>query len=118
MIVERKTYTFDATDKILGRLASEISVLLQGKNRPDYQPQADCGHFVEVKNVGKIKVTGHKATTKDYKHFSGYPGGMKTFFYKDLIIQKPTEILRLAVMRMLPKNKLRKNMIKRLKFIK
>lgn len=113
----RKTFIFDAEGKILGRLASEIAIILQGKNRPDYRSNLDCGHFVEVKHVHGIKVSGRKAETKIYKHFSGYPSGMKEVSFKVLFAKNPQKVLSLAVLRMLPKNRLRSAMIKRLKFI-
>lgn len=114
---KRKTYQIDANGKILGRLASEIAVLLQGKNRSDYKPNIDCGHFVEVKNVDKLKFSGKKENSKIYYHFSGYPSGLKQKKLQDLFKQKPQKVLEIAVRRMLPKNRLLKERIKRLKFI-
>jgi len=114
--MKRQTQTIDAAGKILGRLATEIAVLLRGKGRSDFRPNQDSGDFVVVKNVDKIKVTGKKMEQKKYYHYSGYPGGMKETSLKKLFEKSPTEVLRKAVFGMLPKNKLRAEQIKRLKF--
>ena len=113
--MERETHTIDATNKILGRLATEIAVLLRGKNRPDFAPNKDIGDFVVVKNVNKIKVTGKKFEKKIYYHHSGYLGGLKETPFKKLFERDPGEVLKRAVFGMLPKNKLRAKQIKRLK---
>ncbi|MEK7607233.1 MAG: 50S ribosomal protein L13 [Patescibacteria group bacterium] len=115
--MEKKTFQIDAEGKILGRLASEIAKILQGKNSPHYAPEKDCEHFVEIKNVTGIKVSGQKAVQKEYKHFSGYPGGLKSINFAKLFAKSPQKVLSSAVLRMLPKNRLQKNRIKRLKFI-
>lgn len=107
----------DAEGKILGRLATEIAIILQGKNSPHYAPEKDCEHFVEVKNITGIKVSGQKATQKEYKHFTGYPSGMRSISFEKLFAKNPQKVLSVAVLRMLPKNRLQKNRIKRLKFI-
>jgi large subunit ribosomal protein L13 len=112
--MERTTHQIDATDKILGRLASEISVLLQGKNKATYQPHTDCGDIVEVSNVGKIKVSGNKLNSKVYYRNTGYPGGIRTKKMSDLMVSDPGEVLRKTLYNMLPKNRLRANMLKRL----
>jgi len=114
--MKRETYTIDATDKILGRLATRISILLQGKDKPDFEPQKDMGGIVVVKNVSKIKVTGKKAKQKKYYHHSGYLGGLKEKPFKKVFEKDPAEPLRRAVLGMLPKNKLQAKRIKRLKF--
>ena len=114
--MERKTHTIDATDKVLGRLAAEIGVLLRGKQRPDFLPNLDSGDFVVVKNVAQIKITGRKMEQKKYYRHSGYPGGLKETPLKKLFERSPTEVLRKAVFGMLPRNKLRAEQIKRLKF--
>jgi large subunit ribosomal protein L13 len=113
----RKTITIDASGQILGRLASKIAWYLQGKNLPSYRPNTEQEIIVEVKNVHQLKLTGKKAETKTYKSFSGYPGGLKERKFKDLFAKSPNKVLKLAVLRMLPKNRLRSRMIKRLKFI-
>lgn len=110
-----KTYTIDATDKILGRLAAEIAVLLQGKNKANYIPYHDIEGRVIVVNTSKIKVTGKKAELKKYYRHSGYPGGLKEITYEELFAKDPNQILRKAIYGMLPKNKLRAKMLKRLK---
>lgn len=112
--MERETYNIDAKDKSLGRLATEIAVLLRGKNKVDFMPNKDTGGFVVVENADKMKVTGKKMDQKIYYRHSGYPGGLKGELMKDLEIRKPGALLRNAVMGMLPKNKLRAAMIKRL----
>lgn len=114
--MERKTQTIDATDKSLGRLASEIVNLLRGKDKPDFLPSADRGDFVIVKNVEKLRLTGKKLKEKRYFRHSGYPGGLKEIKLETLFKENPQEVLRKAVWGMLPKNKLRKKIIKRLKF--
>lgn len=113
---ERKTYTIDASGKILGRLASEITILLRGKHKPSFQPNEDAGDFVIVKNVSKIRVTGKKMEQKKYYHHSGYLGGLKEISLKELFAKDPAQVLRIAVSKMLPRNKLRRKQIKRLKF--
>ena len=111
----RQTHTIDATGKALGRLATEIATLLRGKNRPDFVPYKDTGDFVVVKNIDKIKITGNKLKQKLYYHYTGYPGGLKKISMEELFKKSPQEVLEKAVFGMLPKNKLRKKMIKRLK---
>jgi len=113
--MERNTHTIDATNKVLGRLATEIAVLLRGKNKPDFVPYKDMGDFVVVKNVNKIKITGKKMEQKVYYHHSGFLGGLKETPLKKLFKEKPEEVLKKAVFGMLPKNKLRAKTIKRLK---
>ncbi|MBT7553393.1 50S ribosomal protein L13 [bacterium] len=112
--MERTTHQIDATDKVLGRLASELAVLLQGKNKATYQPHTDCGDIVEVSNVAKVKITGNKLNTKVYYRNTGYPSGIRTTKLSDLMANDPGEALRKTIYNMLPKNKLRPNMLKRL----
>ena len=112
--MERKTHTFDASGQVLGRLAVEIAVILQGKNKPRYLPYKDEGDFVVVKNADKVKLTGKKIDQKVYLHYSGYLGGLKRMPLKKLLKERPSEVLRRAVFGMLPKNKLRAKRIKRL----
>lgn len=113
--MKRKVHTIDATDKILGRLAAEIAVLLRGKNKASFMPNLDLGDGVIVINTSKIKVSGKKAELKKYYRHSGYPGGIKEITYKELFSKNPNKVLRKAVYGMLPRNKLRSKMIKRLK---
>jgi len=113
--MERKIHTIDATGKVLGRLASEIAILLRGKHKPNFVPYKDMGDFVVVKNIEKLKFTGKKLEQKKYFRHSEYLGGVKEIPLKKLFQEKPEEVLKMAVFGMLPKNKLRANMIKRLK---
>jgi len=113
--MKRETHNIDATDKILGRLATEIAVLLRGKHRPNFNPAKDEGDVVVVKNIEKIKVTGNKMADKKYYRHSGYLGKLKETPLEKLFKTKPQEVLRKAVMGMLPKNRLRSRIIKRLK---
>jgi large subunit ribosomal protein L13 len=114
--MQRKTHTIDATNKVLGRLAAEIAVLLMGKLKPEFVRYKDMGDFVVVKNVDKLKITGKKMDQKKYFRHSGYLGGEKETPLRTLFQKNPQEVLRKAVWGMLPKNKLRSEMIKRLKF--
>jgi large subunit ribosomal protein L13 len=114
--MKRKTHTIDATGKVLGRLASEIAILLQGKHKPDFVPYKDMGDFVIVKNVEKMKITGEKMEKKKYFSHSGYLGGGKEIPLKQVFKENPSKVLKRAVFGMLPKNRLRKRKIKRLKF--
>jgi large subunit ribosomal protein L13 len=114
--MKRKTYTIDATGKVLGRLASEIVILLRGKQKSDFVPYLDMGDFVAVKNVSKLKITGKKKEQKKYFRHSGFLGGQKEVPFKKIFKINPAEVLRKAVFGMLPKNKLRAEQIKRLKF--
>ncbi len=105
---------FDADGKILGRLATEIADVLTGKTKPEYTPHLDLGDNVVVINASKIKVTGKKLTDKIYYNYSGYPGGMKEARLEEKMTKNPSEVIRLAVWGMLPKNKLRKARIRKL----
>lgn len=110
-----QTFRIDATDKVLGRLASEVAVLLRGKNKATFQPHLDSGNEVIISNAAKIKITGRKLGQKKYYHYSGYPGGLKERKLADLFKKNPAMVLKKAIWNMLPKNKLRAKMIKRLK---
>ena len=112
--MKRETHKFDAVDKIGGRLASEIAVLLQGKHKVSYQSHIDGGDFVEVTNVKDMKFSGKKLDQKLYHRNTGYPSGIRTKQLKDMMINDPSEVLHKMVYNMLPKNRLRANMIKRL----
>lgn len=114
MINKSKTYNIDAAGKSLGRLASEIATLLRGKNEVNYLPYLDPMITVRVFNFNKIVLTGKKASQKIYYHYTGYPGGLKKVKYLDLIKKDHSRALRLAVLRMLHKNRLRAKLIKRL----
>jgi len=113
--MERETHKIDASGKSLGRLATEIAVLLRGKYKPDFAPHRDMGDFVVIKNVKNLKFTGKKMEQKKYFRHSGFLGGVRSVPLKELFKENPAEVLRKAVYGMLPKNKLRPKMIKRLK---
>jgi len=114
--MNKETHIIDATGKVLGRLASQIAILLMGKHKKDYDPSKDMGDFVIVKNVDKIKLSGKKLEKEIYYRHSGYIGGLKEIPIKKIFAKKPEFLLKKAVYGMLPKNRLRKKMIKRLKF--
>ena len=113
--VVRNWYEIDAEGKILGKLAAEIAVKLMGKHKVSYTPHVDGGDFVVVTNAEKIAVTGNKLLAKKYYRHSGYPGGLKTRSLEEMLQKQPTEVIRKAVERMLPKNKLGSQMINRLR---
>ena len=113
--VQRDWYVIDATDKVLGRMASRIAMILQGKTKPIYTPHVDTGDFVIVTNAEKIKLTGNKMNEKVYYTHSGYPGGFKEIPIKKWMEKHPDRIVNLAVKRMLPKTKLGRAMLKKLK---
>jgi len=113
--IQRKTHTIDATGKSLGRLATQIAVLLRGKHKRNFVPYLDMGDFVTVKNVKEMKITGKKIEQKKYYHHSGYLGGLKETPLKRVFQENPSLVLKKAVFGMLPKNKLRAEIIKRLK---
>lgn len=112
--IKRKTHKLDATDKVVGRLATEIALILRGKNKPEFEPHIDGGDIARVVNASKLKFTGKKLDQKKYYSYSGYPGGLKTNKMKDVFAKNPGEVLKKAVYKMLPKNKLQDKMIKRL----
>lgn len=106
--------TLDAAGKSIGRVATEAARLLQGKNKATYEPQIDGGAVVEVRNAAKVKVTGHKLEGKVYFHYSGYPGGMRATQLKTVMAKNPASAIERAVGSMLPKNRQRKDRLKRL----
>lgn len=111
---ERKTVTFDASGKVLGRLATTIAMNLMGKTSATYVPNVDLGNNVVVTNVAEMKVTGRKYEQKEYFRHSGWPGGIHKKTMREMWEKDPAEVLRAAVSRMLPKNKHRTNRMKRL----
>lgn len=113
--VKRNWYLIDAKDKVLGRLASQIALMLQGKHRPDYTPHVDQGDFFVVINADKVKLTGKKLDQKVYWRHSGYMGGMKLETARRLLERKPEALIYLAVKRMLPRNRMRKKLLKKVK---
>lgn len=113
--VERNWYIVDASDKVLGRLASRIATYLRGKHKPQFTPNVDTGDFVIVINAEKVRLTGNKLEQKVYYHHTGYPGGIKAETAKSRIKRKPEQMIIDAVWGMLPKNRLGRKMIKKLK---
>ena len=113
--VDKKWFLVDAEGLILGRLASEIARRLRGKHKPIFTPHNDTGDFVVVVNAGKVRLTGRKPDQKIYYRYSGHIGGLKETVAKTLLANKPTEVLKLAVRGMLPKNSLGRRQLKKLK---
>jgi len=113
--IKRVWHLVDATDQILGRMATRIASLLIGKNKPYTVGYLDCGDYVIVTNATKVKISGDKSTQKLYSHHSGYPGGFKQISFKDQMAKDPTKVIIHAVSGMLPKNKLRADRLARLK---
>jgi large subunit ribosomal protein L13 len=113
--LEKKWWLVNAEGKVLGRLATEVAVLLRGKRKPEFVDFLDSGDFVIVINAEKVKVTGKKMEQKKYYSHSGYPGGIKEKSYKELLENKPEEIIKKAVWGMIPKNKLGRAVYKKLK---
>lgn len=113
--VEHKWYVVDAKDAVLGRLATKIATYIRGKNKPIFTPNVDTGDFIIVVNADKIKLTGNKLTDKVYYHHTGYIGGIKGETAQQLLDKKPEKIIEKAVWGMLPKNRLGRAMIKKLK---
>lgn len=112
---DRKWYVVDAKDAVLGRLAVKVATYLRGKNKPVFTPNVDTGDFIIVINAEKVRLTGNKQTDKMYYHHSGYVGGIKAKSAKDLLEDRPEKIIEQAVWGMLPKNRLGRTMIKKLK---
>ena len=112
---EQKWVLVDAENAILGRIASKIAPILMGKTKPTYTAHVDTGDYVIVVNAEKIRVTGTKAETKEYDHYTHFPGGHKYVSFADMMERKPETVIELAVKRMLPKNKLGRVMLKKLK---
>jgi len=113
--VARNWYVVDADGKTLGRLATAIAIALRGKNKPQYTPHLDTGDFVVVVNAEKIAVTGQKLDQKLYHRHSGYPGGLRTRTLREQLDRQPTEVLRKAVKGMLPRNRLSRAQLTKLK---
>ncbi len=113
--IARKWYVLDASGQPLGRLSSRVASILQGKESPKYTPFLDTGDHVIVINADKVKLTGMKAEAKVYQHYTGYPGGLRTEAYTKRMTRKPELVIEEAVKRMLPKSKLGRQMISKLK---
>jgi large subunit ribosomal protein L13 len=112
---QRDWYVVDASGKTLGRLATQIADTLRGKRKPTYTPHIDTGDFVVVVNAEKVAVTGNKRAAKLYHHHSGYPGGLRTRTFAEMINRRPEEVLRLAVKGMMPRNRLARQQLTKLK---
>lgn len=113
--IRREWFVIDAKDQTLGRLATQVAVLLRGKHKPIYAPHMDVGDFVIIINADKIRVTGNKLDQKVYYRHSGYPGGIKSRTLREQLNRFPDRVIRTAVRGMLPKNSLGRHMIKKLK---
>ncbi len=116
--VEKKWYVVDATDKPLGRLASQVAGILRGKHKPIFTPHVDTGDFVIIINTDKVKLTGKKLDQKMYRWHTGYPGGLKERTYREMMATKSDRIVYEAVKGMIPHNKLGRQVIKKLKVCK
>ena len=113
--VERKWYVVDATDMVLGRLASNVAAVLRGKNKPIFTPNVDTGDYVIIINADKVRLTGKKLEQKYYRYHTGYIGGLKEIQYKEMMEKKPVLAVELAIKGMLPKNSIGRKMFKKLK---
>lgn len=112
---DKKWYIVDAKDQVLGRLASKVARIIRGKNKPVFTPNTDTGDFVVIINADLVKVTGKREILKTYTHHSGYPGGLKVKTFGELMAKKPEFVVESAVKGMLPKNRLGRKLIKKLK---
>lgn len=112
--IERNTHKIDASGRAIGRVASEIAIILRGKNKPEFQPHIDAGDIVEVNNIDQVSFSGKKLLQKKYFSYSGYQGGLKTKRMSEVFSNDPGEVLRRAVKQMLPDTKLRVAQMKRL----
>lgn len=113
--VKRDWYVVDASEKVLGRLASQVALRLRGKHKAEYTPHVDTGDYIIVTNAAKIKVTGRKTTQKLYYRHTEYPGGIKSESFEKLLARNPARIIELAIKGMLPKNPLGRDMFRKLK---
>jgi large subunit ribosomal protein L13 len=113
--VQQKWFVVDAEGAVLGRMAARIAPILMGKNKPEYTPHVDTGDYVIVVNAEKVRLTGKKAQQKVYDYYTHYPGGHKFLSFAEMMAKKPEKVVELAVRRMLPKNRLGRNMLKKLK---
>jgi large subunit ribosomal protein L13 len=113
--VQHKWYVIDATDQVVGRLAVAIANLLRGKHKPEYTPHIDTGDFVIVVNAEKVKFTGNKWESQTYSRYTRYPGGLKVVGAKEMLAKNPESILELAVKRMVPRNRLGRQQMTKLK---
>ena len=112
--VKKEWFVVDATDQVLGRLSSKVAKIIRGKNKTDFTPHVDCGDNVIVINAEKIRLTGKKLTEKNYKRYTGYPGGERWSTPDELLKKNPSKIIEMAVKGMLPRNRLGNAIIKNL----
>lgn len=113
--IQKEWYVIDATNEVLGRLASQVAKILRGKNKPGYTPHVDCGDNVIVINAAKVKLTGNKMTDKVYTRYTGYPGGQRFATPADFLARRPEFVIEHAVKGMLPKTRLGEAVLKNLK---
>lgn len=113
--IERKWYLVDARQQVLGRLATQVARILRGKHKPIFAPHVDVGDHVIIVNAEKIRLTGKKAAQKRYKHHTGYPNGLKETSFETMLASHPERVLEHAIKGMLPKNRLGRQMIKKLR---
>lgn len=113
--VPQHWHVVDASDQILGRLASQIAVILMGKHKPEYTPHHDVGDFVIITNATKLRMTGNKLDQRLYETYSGYPGGRRTYTYREMLEKNPELLLERTVRRMLPRNRIGRQMLKKMK---
>jgi large subunit ribosomal protein L13 len=114
--IKREIHIIDVSGKSLGRISSQVAILLQGKNKPEFVPYKDIGDFVTIKNADKVRLSGNKISQKKYYRYTGYPGGLREEPLEELFEKSPAEVIKRSVFGMLPGNKLRPERIKRLKF--
>ena len=113
--VQHGWFVIDAENEVLGRLATRIATVLRGKHKPTFTPHVDCGDFVVVINADKVRLTGNKLDAKQYHRYSGYPGGLRSRTAREVLDTHPERVLEAAVKRMLPKNRLSRQVFKKLK---
>jgi len=113
--IEKRWYVVDAKNKVLGRLASQIAMRLRGKHKPIFTPHLDTGDFIIVVNAKKVRLTGKKLDNKIYYRHTGYIGGLRSLTARDMLKRRPEDLIRLAVKRMLPKNRLGRQQLRKLK---
>ncbi|PAV26058.1 LSU ribosomal protein L13P [Tamilnaduibacter salinus] len=113
--VTRDWYVVDAAGKTLGRLSTEIARRLRGKHKPEFTPHVDTGDYIVVINAGQVRVTGNKSTDKNYYHHTGFPGGIRSINFEELIEKAPERVIEHSVKGMLPKGRLGRAMLKKLK---
>ena len=116
--IQANWHIVDATDQVLGRLAARVAMIVQGKTKPTYTPHVDTGDFVIVLNADKVRVTGRKADVIEYDTYSRYPGGRHLYSYKRMSELHPERVIQLAIKRMLPKNKLGRTQLNKVKIYK